>query len=333
MDPTCVGPLSAPSSSATTQARLRACCASFSTAPSPAMPTSSTPAGRPSSPCRAWCIMRTVRSPLPVFAASSPVSRARASFTTGSVMVRARALDSNPGPFLQGMINWFNGTPMLWRFFGTWGRCERRGAAVFLNLDFCTGGMLKNSAFAQGVRAGFELCTFDLSWTVEARDDEEMPECLIGGATVCRPKFSVVPTMEKGSDGAYRLGDSESPAGGGGAAASQQVPRVLLTFIAARYDGDCEAAAACCTDNIECTGPLGTTRGRTEVQSKLFFRPWGNADAKVLTPLSVQPGRMRCRARSRGAAWHGADAHLDQALHCRGHVFQGRPSSSESRVT
>ena len=205
-------------------------------------------------------------------------------------MVRARALDSNPGPFLQGMINWFNGTPMLWRFFGTWGRCERRGAAVFLNLDFCTGGMLKNSAFAQGVRAGFELCTFDLSWTVEARDDEEMPECLIGGATVCRPKFSVVPTMEKGSDGAYRLGDSESPGGGGGAAASQQVPRVLLTFIAARYDGDCEAAAACCTDNIECTGPLGTTRGRTEVQSKLFFRPWGNADAKVLTPLKRAAG-------------------------------------------
>ena len=33
---------------------------------------------------------------------------------------------------------------MLWRFFGVWGDCGRRGAVATVNLDFCTGGRLKN---------------------------------------------------------------------------------------------------------------------------------------------------------------------------------------------
>ena len=45
----------------------------------------------------------------------------------------------------------------------------------------CTGGRLKNSAFAEGIRSGFGLCVFDISWTIEARSDDEMPERLLSG--------------------------------------------------------------------------------------------------------------------------------------------------------
>lgn len=83
------------------------------------------------------------------------------------------------------MIEKFNGKPMLWRWFGVWGNCGRRGAVTYLNLDFCTGGLLKNTAFSQGMR-GVEACNFDLSWCLEAREDAEMPERLMGGATICR---------------------------------------------------------------------------------------------------------------------------------------------------
>lgn len=76
------------------------------------------------------------------------------------VIVRVRRLFGKPGWFLSKMINAFSGKPMLWRFFGVWGRCHRRGAAVFINMDMCTGGMLKNRAFAEGVRSGFGKVVF-----------------------------------------------------------------------------------------------------------------------------------------------------------------------------
>ena len=43
----------------------------------------------------------------------------------------------------------FNGKPMLWRFFGVWGDCGRRNGVVTVNLDFCTGGRIKNGALSQ----------------------------------------------------------------------------------------------------------------------------------------------------------------------------------------
>ena len=67
---------------------------------------------------------------------------------------------------------------MLWRFFGVWGRCCRSGAVVILNLDFQTGGRIKNLAFARGVQAGFDNMVYDVSWTLEARHDAQMPERL-----------------------------------------------------------------------------------------------------------------------------------------------------------
>ena len=32
------------------------------------------------------------------------------------------------------------GKPMLWRFFGVWGKCLRRGGVVIVNMDFQTVG-------------------------------------------------------------------------------------------------------------------------------------------------------------------------------------------------
>ena len=92
------------------------------------------------------------------------------------VIVRMCSLDGGiRSPFLRKMVDWFNGKPMLWRFFGVWGDCTRRGHVVFLNLDFCTGGRLKNAAFSEGAK-GLDSATFDMGWTLEARTDDEMPE-------------------------------------------------------------------------------------------------------------------------------------------------------------
>lgn len=70
----------------------------------------------------------------------------------------------------------FAGKPMLWRFFGVWGNCVRSGQVTFLNLDFCTGGRLKNAAFYEASQKGLHTCNFDVGWTLEARSDDEMPE-------------------------------------------------------------------------------------------------------------------------------------------------------------
>ena len=43
------------------------------------------------------------------------------------VVAVLRDLDTPPGLFLRTMIDSFNGKPMLWRFFGSWGSCGRTG--------------------------------------------------------------------------------------------------------------------------------------------------------------------------------------------------------------
>ena len=125
------------------------------------------------------------------------------------VIARARCLDMHVGFFLRKMIDFFNGKPMLWRFFGVWGDCRRSGNVVFLNLDFCTGGRLKNAAFHEGVKGGFQNVTFDISWTLEARSDDEMPETLLGGVTIMRPQLDAVPRMVRRGD-VYALSDGSA---------------------------------------------------------------------------------------------------------------------------
>ena len=43
--------------------------------------------------------------------------------------------------------------------------------------------------------AGEGKALWDLSFTLEARDDAEMPERLIGGATFCRVHTAAMPTL------------------------------------------------------------------------------------------------------------------------------------------
>ena len=112
--------------------------------------------------------------------------------------------------FLRRMLEAFNGKPMLWRWFGVWGDCERVGGVVNLNLDFCTGGRIKNRAFARGMPAGEGKALWDLSFTLEARDDAEMPERLIGGATFCRVHTAAMPTLAEDAGGAVRLQTGDS---------------------------------------------------------------------------------------------------------------------------
>ena len=107
-------------------------------------------------------------------------------FDRFKVIARLRHIDHKPNWFVRTMIDSFNAKPMLWRFFGVWGQCRREGRVVFIDCDMCTGGRLKNSAFFEGQRSGIGHVT-DLSWTLEARTDEEMPERLLGGATLVRP--------------------------------------------------------------------------------------------------------------------------------------------------
>ena len=107
-------------------------------------------------------------------------------FDRFKVIARLRHIDHKPNWFIRTMIDSFNAKPMLWRFFGVWGQCRREGRVVFIDCDMCTGGRLKNSAFFEGQRSGIGHVT-DLSWTLEARGDEEMPERLLGGATLVRP--------------------------------------------------------------------------------------------------------------------------------------------------
>ena len=125
------------------------------------------------------------------------------------VIVRLRTLDARPGYFLKGMIDQFNGKPMLWRWFGVWGSLQRRHGVVFANLDMCTGGRLKNAAFASGYASASDGLVFDVSWTLEARGDGEMPERLLGGATVCRYGGSRgaadVPLLRQRADGSFQI--------------------------------------------------------------------------------------------------------------------------------
>ena len=106
--------------------------------------------------------------------------------------------------FLRMMIDQFNGKPMLWRFFGVWGDCGRRGAVATVNLDFCTGGRIKNGALAQ-CASRFDGFVGDVSWLLESRTDAEMPERLIGGVVISRIDVTALPMLAEAADGALRL--------------------------------------------------------------------------------------------------------------------------------
>ena len=229
------------------------------------------------------------------------------------VVAMLRGLDLPTGFFLRTMIDSFNGKPMLWRFYGKWGNCSREGDVVFVNLDMCTGGMLKNSTFAEGVRgAYFEHSLFDIAWTLEARTDEEMPERLLGGARIVRPQLTTVgsglPTRAA-PEGATRDADAALPvssdrqppsladssatrrpsrgavmAGTGMAAAAaaaaspavacEKPPAVLTKFLSARRLGDAATAASCCTEDIACCRLGGKmVVGRETLRRGLFTRP------------------------------------------------------------
>ena len=121
------------------------------------------------------------------------------------VIARCVHIDKAMGPFLRSMLTWFNAKPMLWRFFGVWGNCFRRGAATFINLDFCTGGRIKNKAFYEMLAIGNNTIVFDLAFTLEARTDDEMPERLLGGATACRLNFHTAPEIYAVEEGTYAL--------------------------------------------------------------------------------------------------------------------------------
>lgn len=193
-------------------------------------------------------------------------------FDRFKVVARVRQLDMSGGPFLRRMLEWFNARPMLWRFFGSWGRCSRRGAAVFVSLDFCTGGRLKNSAFSEALRSGFARANvLDFAFTLEARTDAEMPERLIGGATLCRPNLGAVPHAQKAVDGRYVIP----------ASATSPASKVLRTFIEARARGDASAAAACCAEDLVCVGPLGSTQGLRQASARLFGRASQPVDSVV----------------------------------------------------
>jgi hypothetical protein len=158
-------------------------------------------------------------------------------------------------------------------------------------------GRLKNSAFAEGVAGGLQNLTFDVAWTLEARTDAEMPEILGGGATIYRPNIAAVPRIRRaGVGGRFVLGPSEdgSTSGAVGSATSSQaavttrpeaVPRVLMAFIAARDSGDVQSAAACCTEEVECVGPLGQTVGLHAARTQIFTKPSHAPNARVVAEL------------------------------------------------
>ena len=123
---------------------------------------------------------------------------------------------------LRGMISRFNGKPMLWRFFGVWGNCVRRGAVVAVNLDFCTGGRVKNAALLQCVQrsGGFVV---DMSWALESRSDAEMPERIIGGVTLARLNVADLPELEVAADGgSLRVRAGGEPRADAGARSGKQ---------------------------------------------------------------------------------------------------------------
>ena len=158
--------------------------------------------------------------------------------------------------FLRMMIDQFNGKPMLWRFFGVWGDCGRRGAVATVNLDFCTGGRIKNGALAQ-CASRFDGFVGDVSWLLESRTDAEMPERLIGGVVISRIDVTALPMLAEAADGALRLtypgpshssaaavctgtGDAGSPGRNGGKAST------VMPFMAlppGKASTDCGPAA------------------------------------------------------------------------------------------
>ncbi len=233
------------------------------------------------------------------------------------VIVRARHLDATPGWFLGRMMDSFNGKPMLWRFFDEWGSAARRGSVCFLNLDFMTGGRMKNAAFAEGVRSGFHRCVFEISWTIEARADEEMPERLLGGAAIVRPRLLEAPRLainHVDGTGSLNCGDGARARGYVRAATAATVataradeealsligfsleapaPAVLRRFLAAREAGDVAAAAACCTANVVCACAGVTYEGLEAVVAKQFAT---RAQCFGAVPLVlVAQGRQRTR--------------------------------------
>jgi len=203
------------------------------------------------------------------------------------------------------MIDSFNGKPMLWRFVGKWGRCHRSGGVTFLNLDMTTGGRMKNAAFAEGVRSGFGLCVFDISWTIEARCDEEMPERLLGGATIIRPELVEARQLTVHANGRVSLGgtrngsaitavaSSDDDAGAG--VREHPVPAVLSQFLRAWEAGDSSAAAACCTDDVLCVSPSAIYAGIAVVSEKQFGKPARRVDAPLRLVARDSGGRRWAR--------------------------------------
>lgn len=103
------------------------------------------------------------------------------------------------GMLVRRLSRYFNGKPMLWRFFGVWGNCVRCGAAQFINMDFCSGGAIKNAAFFEGLKyLHKERIVWELSFTLEARTDDEMPERLLGGAAIAThaASFGEMPVVD-----------------------------------------------------------------------------------------------------------------------------------------
>ena len=223
------------------------------------------------------------------------------------IIVRTITLDKPPSFFLGKMMDAFNATPMLWRFFGKWGRCSRSGAVAFANLDFAAGGSMKNAAFAEGLRSGFDSVVYDISWVLEARADEEMPERLLGGVTLVRPDLLAAPRLLRGHDGSFNVstgssvgvgvgvgihgggtssmgaltvgGDSGS--GMGSPMGQDGVPVVLTTFLVARSKGDVDAAACCCPEDVICVTLQAEYIGLAAVKRGQFV----NAAQKFDSPL------------------------------------------------
>ena len=138
-------------------------------------------------------------------------TRASAFYDRFKVIARMVTEDAHStNPFLRLMIDHFNGKPMLWRFFGVWGDCGARGAVATVNLDFCTGGRVKNAALAQCTRT-FDGFVGDMSWLLESREDAEMPERLIGGVTIVRIDLGTLPLLREDAAGSVRVVRAAAP--------------------------------------------------------------------------------------------------------------------------
>ena len=107
------------------------------------------------------------------------------------------------------MLEAFNGKPMLWRWFGVGATANAR-AASSTSTSTSARAAASRTARSRGMPAGEGKALWDLSFTLEARDDAEMPERLIGGATFCRVHTAAMPTLAEDAGGAVRLQTGDS---------------------------------------------------------------------------------------------------------------------------